>query len=314
MATFQHFLTPLRAWHPIARRRTRHRTLRMRATGLTCLLRAGSTGFVARFSAFRMVATNLTRFAAGRARRPIVARLGAAMAAGRVVPAASHLADAVVLPRNSSVLAGIAAKTGALAPVAASTVQAAFRSAAIVGGVQVFVTLHFDFVIAAWDGACDLPCATNRGGILSLPTPRRREPMATWKGNINIIQAETAFLLTRLSAWKRARMLTTLVGPGAFLQALYRAVQDVRVASSGARMTAVKSLVAWEVASALGREPEKVIRLTHKQPCVRMSWALELQAPAETGRRLQHTDDIGPHRNVTTCVRVADNVHSMLRA
>jgi hypothetical protein len=98
-----------------------------------------------------------------------MAHLGTAVTASRVIPATYQLADAVVLFRYLVVYSNIATETETLALMTASAMMVTLGSAAIVGGGNVFVTSYLHLMLAAWNGAYDLYCATDRGRILGLP-------------------------------------------------------------------------------------------------------------------------------------------------
>jgi hypothetical protein len=125
---------------------------------------------VARLAASRMTAADLARPFARRTVGPLVARLGAAVTTGNVVPAADLLADAVILLLDLALFSSIAAEALALARVAARAVMAAHGIAVVVGGRDNFVASDLDLMVAAWDGARDRGHAPDRGHILGFPT------------------------------------------------------------------------------------------------------------------------------------------------
>lgn len=83
--------------------------------------------------------------------------------------------------------------------------------------------------------------------------------------------------------------------------------------SASAEMSTGQSLLAREVATALGGESEKVVGLGNDEGCFGVSRALEFQARPKVPGRLQIPDDCGPHGYMPVSVGIANDVHSVLR-
>jgi hypothetical protein len=190
-----------------------------------------------------------------------VADFGTAVLTCRIAPAASLFADAVILLRDLASLSLIAFETRTPARVATLSVVATHGSALVRLGGHVFVALHLDLMTAAWHRASDGDLAANSSGILILPALGRRQPVAAREREAGLLQLNSAPDWTRLTASPRTGVIAALPGPGAGLKALNDVMQHVGVASTGARMAAMKSLVTWQVASALGRELQEMVRL-----------------------------------------------------
>ena len=138
--------------------------------------------------------------------------------------------------------------------------------------------------------------------------------MSTRECEVQVIQLLLALVVTSITAKARAGMIATLLGAGAWLQALDGIVENIRVAPANASMSTVKPLLTRQAAATLGREYHKVVWPGNHKWCVWVPRALQIQAGPEVSIRLEFADDISPHGNVAVGVRIADNVHAMLGA
>lgn len=228
---------------------------------MASILRTGGTGLVARLWASRMSTAHLTGGFTRRTFSIAVAAFRAAVLTCRITPAASLCADAVVLLCDLPVFSPVASEARTLARVATLTAVATHSSALIRRSGHVFVALHLDLMAAARHRPPDEDTTSNSGGILILPALGRGQPVAAREQEIGLFQLDSALRWTRLTASPRTGVIATLPWPGTGLEAFNDVVQNVRVTSSGTRMAAMKSLVARQIASALRRKLQEMVRL-----------------------------------------------------
>lgn len=111
-----------------------------------------------------------------------------------------------------------------------------------IGCIDVAVAWHLDFVLTARDYAFDHRVALDFGRVLVLPAKQLLGMMPAWELDIDVSDIHLAFLITLAPTFVLAIVVTALLDPVAWLQAIHGLMQSLRMALVDTRVSARQAL------------------------------------------------------------------------